>query len=127
MKTIDGILKQLDAGTMAPKRAYRVLKFYPKNDQVKFRPIAKVAGIHEEGEVAHECVPPPYVDNNVAAFAAAAAAASQASMASATPAAPTLAATPKSGAMAKTDSEKKTGAKKAAAKKAGGKKTAGKK
>lgn len=61
---IEEALMLLRDKLLAPKSAFRVLKYYPSNDVLKFRPFGKVTGISEVGEHADECYPPMYVFHN---------------------------------------------------------------
>jgi hypothetical protein len=61
---IDEILTLVKKHLLATKDKFRVLKFYPKNDVLRFRPFGKVGGIHEQREFADVCVPAPYVMKN---------------------------------------------------------------
>lgn len=59
---IDDIMRLVKKqGVLATKDKFRVLKYYPKNDVLRFRPYGKVSGVHEACETADVCVPPPYV------------------------------------------------------------------
>ncbi|EKG03368.1 hypothetical protein TCSYLVIO_005580 [Trypanosoma cruzi] len=55
---IEEIMKQLKEGKMAEKKTFRLLKYYPANDIMRFRPFGKVSGISEMGESADVCEPP---------------------------------------------------------------------
>ncbi|EAN99075.1 hypothetical protein TcCL_ESM00448 [Trypanosoma cruzi] len=58
LSCIEEIMGQLKEGKMAEKRTFRLLKYYPANDVVRFRPFGKVSGISEMGESADVCEPP---------------------------------------------------------------------
>lgn len=55
----DDILQMLKEMKLASKDRCRVLKYYPANNEIPFRPFGKVSGINEEGEEAI-CTPPAY-------------------------------------------------------------------
>eukprot|EP00388_Colpodella_angusta_P043262 GDKK01058958.1.p1 GENE.GDKK01058958.1~~GDKK01058958.1.p1 ORF type:complete len:185 (+),score=28.83 GDKK01058958.1:1-555(+) len=57
--TLDNILKLLSERKLASKESCRILKYYPSNDKIPFRPFGKVSGINEQGEEAI-CTPPAY-------------------------------------------------------------------
>ncbi|RNC37473.1 hypothetical protein TcCL_NonESM13357, partial [Trypanosoma cruzi] len=58
LRCIEGIMEQLKEGKMAEKKTFRLLKYYPANDVMRFRPFGKVSGISEMGESADVCEPP---------------------------------------------------------------------
>lgn len=60
----EGILAHLKEKKIAEKSTFRLLKYYPKNDIVPFRPFGKVSGISESGEHVNVCEPPMYVFKN---------------------------------------------------------------
>lgn len=61
---IAAITAQIKEHKLAEKSAFRLLKFYAKNDVMKFRPFGKISGISEMGESADVCVPPAHVNIN---------------------------------------------------------------
>ncbi|CUG82566.1 nucleoporin-like protein, putative [Bodo saltans] len=61
---VEGISTLLKEHKIADKSTFRVLKYYPANDILPFRPFGKVSGISESGEHADLCFPPMYVFKN---------------------------------------------------------------
>lgn len=61
---VQNILQLLKKRVLLPRHSYRILKYYPANDQLQFRPYGKVTGVHEAGEAADVCIPPAYVTQN---------------------------------------------------------------
>lgn len=61
---IAAITERLNSHKLSEKRSFLLLKFYAKNDVMKFRPFGKISGISEMGESADVCVPPAHVNIN---------------------------------------------------------------
>lgn len=61
---IAAITEQIKEHKLAEKNAFRLLKFYAKNDVMQFRPFGKISGISEMGESVDVCVPPAHVNIN---------------------------------------------------------------
>ncbi|KPA81072.1 hypothetical protein ABB37_04433 [Leptomonas pyrrhocoris] len=61
---IAAITEQIKEHKLAEKSAFRLLKFYAKNDVLRFRPFGKISGISEMGESVDVCVPPAHVNIN---------------------------------------------------------------
>ncbi|KAG5469521.1 hypothetical protein LSCM1_02744 [Leishmania martiniquensis] len=64
LERIDAIMAQITERKLAEKSSFRLLKFYAKNDVLKFRPFGKISGISEMGESVDVCVPPAHVNVN---------------------------------------------------------------
>ncbi|KAG5469165.1 hypothetical protein LSCM4_02563 [Leishmania orientalis] len=64
LQRIDAIMAQMKERKLAEKGSFRLLKFYAKNDVLKFRPFGKISGICEMGESVDVCVPPAHVNLN---------------------------------------------------------------
>lgn len=66
--------KDITQGCMLPMvdgsgdKKWRMLKFYPANDKVPFRPHGKASGLTQPGEELDECVPPAYQRQQTGAF-----------------------------------------------------------
>ena len=56
--------KLLKSKQLAGKESFRLLKYYPSNESVPFRPTNKITGITESGEHADFCFPPAHVWKN---------------------------------------------------------------
>ncbi|KAG5495211.1 hypothetical protein JKF63_02266 [Porcisia hertigi] len=64
LERIDAITTQIKQHKLAEKSSFRLLKFYAKNDVLRFRPFGKISGISEMGESVDVCVPPAHVNIN---------------------------------------------------------------
>ncbi|KPI88130.1 hypothetical protein ABL78_2763 [Leptomonas seymouri] len=64
LERIAAITELIKEHKLAEKSTFRLLKFYAKNDVMKFRPFGKISGISEMGESVDVCVPPAHVNIN---------------------------------------------------------------
>lgn len=61
---VEAVAQLLKEERIADKSTFRVLKYYPENNVLPFRPFGKVSGISETGEHVDFCTPPMYVFKN---------------------------------------------------------------
>jgi hypothetical protein len=60
LATLDEARRQLTAGEALPRDRFRVLKYYPANDVVRFRPHGKLRSLTDAGQPVDVCTPPAY-------------------------------------------------------------------
>ena len=65
---LDETAADLNKGNLLPRDKWRVLKFHPRNDLVKFRPHGKARSLTGPGRKVDVCVPPEYVSAGAMAF-----------------------------------------------------------
>lgn len=61
---VERIAELLKQDRIADKSTFKILKYYPDNTIIPFRPFGKVSGISERGEQVDFCHPPMYVFTN---------------------------------------------------------------